>query len=230
MAEIAVRDAARRLRLHPTRVRALLRAGEIAGRKIGARWLVDAASVQRRSASAGAEGRPFSAKRAWGFLMLLSGEAAPWLDRASRSRLAARARRSHIRAVLPRLRRRARAHYFRAGASAIAKIQAAPGLIPSGVSAAARYGASIVAREQVDGYVDEQQLRDLRYRLALEPVEPEAANVVLRVSAFPQALKGRRLAPAAAVAADLAESADQRGQRAGVELAERLRDRATTGR
>src|SRR6266545_2140774 len=55
MSEIAVAEAARRLRLHPTRVRALLRAGELVGRKFGAQWLVDEASAKRRSASAGAE-------------------------------------------------------------------------------------------------------------------------------------------------------------------------------
>jgi excisionase family DNA binding protein len=230
MPDITVAEAARRLRLHPTRVRALLRAGELIGQKLGAHWLVDEASARRRLGSARAEGRPFSAKRAWGFLLLLSGEDAPWLDRASRSRLRARARRSHIRALLPRLRRRASVHHFRASADAIARIQASPALVPSGASAAAHYGASIVARQQIDGYVAEPQLRELSYRLVLEPIEPELANVVLRVSAFPLALKGRSVAPIGVVAVDLAESADQRGQRAGVQLAEELRDRVTTGR
>jgi hypothetical protein len=222
--EIDVRGAAKRLGVHPSRVRALLLSGDLKGRKVGARWLVDqyASDVRALSASV-VDGRAFSPPRAWGLLALLSGDHAPWLDPSARSRLRARLAHGPLQQLLPRLRRRAQVHHFRAGAGALKSIRGAKGFIPSGVSAADAYNAAILAAEQVEGYVDARLLRELRYRLALESVDPPAANVVLRVAAFPAALKGRRIAPPGAVAVDLMESWDQRGRRAGVELAERLR-------
>ena len=223
MADLSVSDAARRLRLHVTRVRALLRAGDLKGRKVGGRWLVDEFGVRARTERSGQDGRPFSARRAWAYLLLLSGEGVPWIDPATRSRLRGRIREGPTERILPRLRRRARVEYFRAGPSALRTIAALEGFVASGVSAADRYEASVVARDQVDGYVREAQLRDARYRLALDPADETQANVILRVSPLRAALHGRKVAPPAAVAVDLMESADQRTRRAGIELAERLR-------
>jgi len=230
MADMSVSDAARRLRLHMTRVRALLRSGDLKGRKVGGRWLVDESSIRARAERSGQDGRPFSVRRAWAYLLLLSGESVPWIDPATRSRLRGRIREETTEQLLPRLRRRARVEHFRAGPSAVKTIMALDGFVASGVSAADHYEASVVARDQVDGYVREAQLRDARYRLALDPADPTNANIVLRVTPLRTALHGRRFAPAAAVAVDLMESADQRTRRAGVELAERLRaDRITAG-
>lgn len=231
MSEVDVSSAARRLRVHPSRVRALLLAGDLKGRKLGGRWLVDAYASEERARSASVDGRAFSPPRAWGLIALLSGDDAPWLDAPARSRLRARLARGRLEQLLPRLRKRSQVHYLRARPAALKQIRAARGFIPSGVSAASVYHAAILAPEQVEGYVSARQLRELQYRLALESVDPPAANVVLRVAAFPRALKGHRVAPAGAVAIDLMDSPDQRGRRAGVELGERLRrDRSKAGR
>lgn len=227
MPEVSVRQAARRLGVHVTRVRALLRAGDLDGRRIGGRWLVDEASANARAQKAVAEGRPFSARRAWAYLLLLTGEQVPWLDRATRSRLRARILRERVEHVLPRLRRRAQVSYFRASLSALLHIAGLPGFVPSGVSAAVRYGASIIARDQLDGYIGERELREASYRLALESVEPSLANIVLRVPRLDAVLRGRGVAPSGAVAVDMMDSPDQCTSRAGIEMAKRLRaDRA----
>lgn len=223
MPEIDVSSAAKRLGVHPSRVRALLASGDLKGRKLGGRWLVDQYASDARARSERVDGRAFSPSRAWGFLVLLSGEQAPWLDLSARSRLRARLADGPVEHLLPRLRRRARVHYLRAGPAALKNIRGAQGFIPSGVSAADAYGAEILAPEHVEGYISDRQLKELRYRLALDSVDPPAANVVLRVGEFPVALKGRRIAPPGAVAVDLMDAPDQRSKRAGMRLAERLR-------
>src|SRR5439155_1427900 len=80
MPEIDVPSAAKRLGVHPSRVRALLVSGDLKGRKLGGRWFVDQYASDVRARSASVDGRAFSPSRAWGFLALLSGEEAPWLD------------------------------------------------------------------------------------------------------------------------------------------------------
>ena len=223
MSELSIAQAAEVLGLNESRVRALAARGDLRARKIGSRWLVDDASVRARRERGASEGRPFSPRVAWAYLLLLSGEPVAWLDAASRSRLRARLRHDPVARVLPRLRRRAEVRHYRAAASALALIESAADLVRSGVSAAGDYGASIRASGQLDGYLTSSRMRKIAYQAALEPVDPREANVVLRVSALPFVLRGRKIAPAGAVAADLLESVDQRTSRAGNELAERLR-------
>ena len=223
MPEISVSDGARKLGLDPSRVRVLLQKGDLRGRKVGARWLLDEESARARGAEAVSEGRPFSPRMAWGYLSLLSGESAPWLDPASRSRLRSRIRHEPVRYVVPRLRSRAHAEYYRASLAAISSLRSQREFVLSGVSAAAEHGASISASEQLEGYIPASQLKRLAYRLALAPVEPASANVILRVSKFPLGLQRRGIASAGVVAIDLLDSHDQRSIRAGNALAERLR-------
>src|SRR5438270_13079842 len=119
MPELDVPSAARRLGVHPSRVRALLQSGDLKGRKLGGRWLVDAYASDARARSASVDGRAYSPPGAWGFLALLSGERAPWLDPSARSRLRARLAEGPVQRLLPRLRRRAKVHHLRAGAAAL---------------------------------------------------------------------------------------------------------------
>src|SRR5437762_11824517 len=85
MPEIDVPSAAKRLGVHPSRVRALLVSGDLKGRKLGGRWLVDQYASDVRARSASVDGRACSPSRAWGFLALLCGEEASWLDPSARS-------------------------------------------------------------------------------------------------------------------------------------------------
>src|SRR5437773_6147804 len=104
MPEIDVPSAAKRLGVHPSRVRALLMSGDLKGRKLGGRWLVDEYASDVRARSQSVEGRAFSPSRAWGYLALLSGDDALWLDPSARSRLRARLAQSPVANLLPRLR------------------------------------------------------------------------------------------------------------------------------
>ena len=216
-------EAAVALGVSRSRVHALLHSGEIRGRKVGMRWLVDETSVRARAGAPRIEGRPLSPRQAWAYLLLLSGEKVPWIDASSRSRLRRRIAGIPVREALPRLRRRAKVHHYRAGSSAVREIAAAPGFVASGVSASSAVNVPLVVRDQAEGYVSERALVDLVYALALSASDPGSSNVVLRVSAYPAALRGRKFAPVAAIAADLLESSDQRVRRAGDQLAERLR-------
>lgn len=223
MADLSVPDAARVLGVNRARVRALLSAGEIRGRKIGARWLVDEESARARADAPRADGRPFSPQHAWAYLLLLSGEDVPWIDAASRSRLRRRIAIAPVRETLPRLRRRGVPHYYRASAAAAKEVVSAHGFIPSGVSAASALELPLVVRDHADGYVSERVLADLTYRLALLPATPASSNIVLRVSSHLAGLRARKVAPVGAVSVDLLESMDQRVRRAGDQLAENLR-------
>src|SRR5437868_5331500 len=131
MADLAVSDAARQLNLRPRRVRALLERGELHGRKIGARWLVESGSVDQRLRQRPSDGRPFSPRVAWAYLLLLSGEPVPRLDAPSRSRLRARIQRYPVLELLSRLRRRAVVHRYVAPANVVARIRNLPDLVLS---------------------------------------------------------------------------------------------------
>lgn len=61
--EISVAEAAQILDVSPRRVRALIDAGRVQARKVGGRWLVDAAALPRPHRS-----RPMAAERAWEIL------------------------------------------------------------------------------------------------------------------------------------------------------------------
>src|SRR5437773_927277 len=143
MPDVDVSAAAHQLDLRPRRVRALLERGEIKGRKIGAHWLVESASVEQRLKQRPGNGRPFSPRIAWAYLLMLSGEAVPWLDPASRSRLRTRVYRDPVAAVLPKLRKRAHVHRYAAPANVVARIRALPDIVLSGGSAAYAYSASL---------------------------------------------------------------------------------------
>ena len=227
---VSVQDAADRLGVHRSRVNALIQAGRLHGRKVGGRWLVDRSSLDEWARSRLSDGRPFSPRRAWGYLLLLSGEPAAWLDRATRSRLRKVAREVPLRDLLPKLRNRGDVQYFRGAPEMLDKIRSLPGFVRSGVSASEDLGANVLVRDAVEGYLPRPRLREAVYRLALEPSDGASANVVLRIPSLAAPLRERLIAPASAVAADLIESADARTSRAGEMLAERLRaDRARSG-
>lgn len=82
-----VREAARRLGVNDSRVRQLLRAGELRGRRLGGSWLIPAEEVARRERREHRSGRPLAPKRAWAVLDLLDGGRAAWLSAPARSQV-----------------------------------------------------------------------------------------------------------------------------------------------
>jgi hypothetical protein len=129
-----------------------------------------------------------------------------------------------MQGLAPRLDGRARVHRFRSHPGEIKHLGREPQLVRSGVSAAAALGFDLVAGSEVDAYLPAAELERIVAGHALEEVEG-GANVILRSvpeSGGWERLEGRRFAPEAAVALDLAEEADARSARAGSEGLKRL--------
>lgn len=72
-------EAARTLGLSFQRVRVLVSAGEMPGRKVAGRWFVDRSAVERRGRNPKLSGRPNSSAHVWGLIALADGESTPWL-------------------------------------------------------------------------------------------------------------------------------------------------------
>jgi hypothetical protein len=219
---ISLVEAASRLGLDPSRVRALASSGKLPAEKLANRWLIDVNAIEQRLARSPHDGRPFEPRRAWALLFLFSGEDAPWLSNMERSKLRAIVRDRDFDEVRPRLRRRAEVRFFVGGERARADLVRAPDFARSGISASEHYSLSLRSSRVIDGYVPRHSGERAIYRHALREVDEREADIVLRLADF-WPLEGRKVAPVAAVAADLLDSLDQRSARAGRELARMLR-------
>lgn len=215
-----MRDVASRLGVSEQRVRALLSDGSLEGSKVAGRWFVDPLSVQRREPRHNKRGRPLSAANAWAVLFALSGENLSWLPPWDRSRLKQKLRRSW-RQWAPRAQNRARNLRLRAHPGELERLRNDSKIVLGGVSAARYHGIDILARDEVEGYIEPRHLPQLvrRYKLS----ESSRPNVVLHVVDDVWPFKrGSRVAPIAAVALDLVESEDARSRRAGMKVLDRL--------
>ena len=219
---VSVSDAARRLGISARRVRALAANGRMPAQKIANRWFVELDRLSERGRSAGVRGRPFSAKHSLGLLYLASGDDAPWLSDYEKWRLRRYAL-PRLVSLLPRIRGRANVHSVRAPESIVKRLASDANFVRSGVSAAEEHRADISGRSVLDGYYSERDFMNLAYRYALQPAPEAAANLIVRGIEDDNVLSGRRYMPMAVVAADLADSADERSKRAGVQLLRRLR-------
>lgn len=210
---LSVPDAARLLRVDPSRVRALLSAGQLAGDKIGGRWLVSDASIRARQEKAPGRGRRLKPANAWAVLALASGAEAPWVSAGDRSRLAALLRQRGFQNLVGRLDERAIAEPYYAHPGVLSALRQDGVLVPAGVHAERDRGPRLLAGDEVDAYVAPSDRARLVGEFALQP--SDEANVVLRV--LPEGLwpfENRRM-PLAAAAVDLAEMPDARARRIG---------------
>ena len=216
----SVPEVAAQLRVNTARVRAMIAADLLDAAKVGKRWVVSAASVERRQRSSFRAGRPLSPRRAWGLLLIASGVRPAWLGPSDVSRLRGRLRADRLRALVPRLRTRALVHSFRAHPSELRRLS--PAVVLAGVSAASAYKVDLVPPNHLlDGYIRRKDLPKLLKRHTLEP--SSRPNVVLRAVEGPWPFEqGATVAPVAVVAADLLESDDARERRAGDQLLGRL--------
>lgn len=210
---LAPADAAVELGVSVRRVYDLIASGRLRAERIGRRLLVDQAAVDAWDRVRSPGGQPFSPRRAWGLLLLADDEPAPWLDPVSRSKLRAVLRVRDLRELRSRLERRADRHAFRAHPSDLRQLASEAGVMRSGVSAARDVGVDLVASDFLDAYVPGPQFDRLVRRYRLRPSRDP--NVILR--RLPDVAFGwgsRAVAPAAAVAIDLAEESDPRSQEA----------------
>lgn len=227
---ISVSEAAQRLRVDPSRVRAMIRSGQLEAQKLADIWIIDPASLERREVAKPPRGRPFSARNAWALLLMEDGskecplkqsklakELSPWAF----SRARARAKNLDMPSLAPRLRCRAYVERLRAHPSDLERIESEPHVVRAGVSAARDHGIDIVAPGEIELYIQAKRQSTLKRKYHLEP--SSRPNVILRVVdepwPFPSSCK---VAPPAVVALDLLETDDEESQHAAKELLAQL--------
>jgi excisionase family DNA binding protein len=216
---VDVEEAARRLGVATSRVRALIASGGLRADKLGGRWLVEWDSVLARERAQAAAGRPLTARNAWALLSMASGELPPGLDVHARWRIGQSLDRHRLADLESRLERRARVHYLWALPGELRPLRAGQDVVLSGSSAAGELNLELLAPDTVDAYVPARSLEGLTGEHGLEPVAASEANVILRsVPDDAWVLDGRRIAPRAAVGLDLAAYPDSRSARIGAEL------------
>lgn len=222
---VSIAEAARLLKLSPARVRLLASRGDIPATKVADRWIVELDAVEQRRRERPPGGRRFTPQNAWGALILASGED-PKLDPVARSRLKRALLLEGLSGLSPRLRERAEVLPYRSHPGEIPYVFEDAALMRSGISAAGSVGSELLAGREVDGYVSAGEHRDFLSRHALSPARDANANVRLRVvpddawSNFD--LRGRLIAPRAAVALDLAGERDPRSQTAGKKILQEI--------
>jgi hypothetical protein len=220
----AVSDVARELGVNESRVRALIAADQLDAAKIGGRWLVDSAAVAQRKREPSSPGRPLSPRNAWALLLAASQEelvdgidpVAQWRIRQSLAHIG-------LHGLRGRLGGRGRPSMFQALPGELRALRERQELVFSGSSAAGAHQLELVAPDAIDAYVPASRLEPLIKDHALGPASATSANVILR--AVPDdawLLAGRRVAPIAAVALDLATYPDPRSSRVGIALLDRF--------
>jgi hypothetical protein len=191
--------------------------GRLPAVKVGGRWLIERAEVERRSRQEPLKGRPLAAHNAWALLALASGEDPEGVDPSVRSRMRKALSLEGMEELGPRLARRAESHHFDAHRGEIPYVVEDPRFVPSGVSAAGAHGLDLVSGAEADGYVRAGALEKF---VANHAVRPAARGSNLHLRAVPDRawhfLEGARVAPIAAVALDLAEDSDPRSAEIGL--------------
>jgi hypothetical protein len=221
---VAVEDAARQLGLDSSRVRALIASGHLRADKVAGRWLVDWESVLARERAQNAPGRPLTARNAWALLLLASGEAIPSsVDANTQWRLRQTLRSHRLADLDSRLGRRAEVHHLWALPGELRRLRVGRDVALTGSSAAGELNLGLLAPDAIDAYVPAGRIAALVHEHGLNSVAASEANVILRAEPDGDwVLAGRRTAPSAAVALDLAAYPDARSARVGSETLARL--------
>ncbi|MGE9781890.1 helix-turn-helix domain-containing protein [Janibacter sp. G368] len=225
--EVGVGEVARRLGVSESRVRQMLRAGVLAGRRIGRVWVVPSNEVARLERGPRRAGRPLAPGRAWAVLDLLDHGSAPWLPGVARSQV--RAYLTHLGEPDPLewaslLRQRSRVHRVFAHPAALPRLERAGGVLTAGPAEASRRGFDLVAvgNWPREVYVDERVWSAIAEQLALREAWEPNLTVRVPVGASPFADHGH--VGDVALAADLLEAAEPRAVTVGAAyLNERLR-------
>jgi len=221
---VSVPEAARELRLNPSRVRSLIVDGSLRADKIAGRWLVHSESVAERQREPVPSGRPMAARNAWAMLLAASGEPFPeGIDPAVRWRLRQALTHQGLVAVRGRLGRRAEVERFWALPGELRALHMSKDIVLTGSSAAGALGLPLAAPDTIDAYIRASRLDELVDEHGLDDVDEVGQdNVVLRI--VPDEawlLDERRAAPIAAVALDLSFYPDSRSARVGHDLLKR---------
>lgn len=193
----------------------------LVGHQIGREWAIERRSLENLGRHRGLVGRPWRALSAWAVLAIANGDSSG-LSPLDRSRARRRLAEHSLAGLAARLGARAELRRFYGHPSVLEALAVEPDIVRSGVSAAAEYGADIVASGFLEAYVPEERVLALVRQYGLDP-DAERPNIVLRVvgdSVWPFTPE-MDVAPRPVVAVDLLEADDQRSRRAGAELAQR---------
>lgn len=230
--EIEVKEASRRLGINDSRVRQLLRAGDLRGRHVGNSWLILAEDVARLERSSRRPGRPLAPKRAWAMIDLLEGGGARWLSDSARSQV--RNRLENLDEPGPNgwialLRGRSRVLDVVGHPAALDRLRRADGVRVAGAVAGRGFDLVALADPVPECYLPEERWDQLASSLALhESLEP---NVRIRIPRevwpFSEPVDS---VPDAALAADLLESPEPRSVSAGAERLNQLLEEWQRGR
>ncbi len=218
---LSVGDAAARLGVVPSRVRALAEAGQLHGRKVGRQWVFAAADVDRCASRRRVAGRPLSAAGSLGLLFELSGQSADWLDRVGRWKVLHSQAANDPDLLLARSAGRAERIERRAHPSDLPRILSESGVVRSGISAAADHGIDLVAAGSIEVYVDQARATELVRQYSL--VSSDEPNVILHAVGFAGALRDREVMPLGVAIVDLLESGEPRAVAAARRAWKRLR-------
>jgi excisionase family DNA binding protein len=165
MSELTVQEAAERLQVHQSRVRGLIGAGTLSGRRVGRQWLVTTEDVERQEAltRAGVRSRSMSARTAWAAGALVDGQATEWLADSERSRLAARLRGAEGTAIFQRwlAKRHSSVTRYRIADTDIAAFLNETDVVATGLTAARSHGVRLGSTNEAEVYVDDRRLQVL---------------------------------------------------------------------
>lgn len=225
---VPVSEAADRLGVNLSRVRAMIRSGALDAQKLGDRWFVDPASLDRRKSARLPKGRPFSPKNAWALLLKSEGgevrgqtKILKELSPSALSRVRSRLKGWSIGSLAPRLRGRARVQRLKAHPGDLPGIESDPWVVRGGASAAREYGIDLVAPGEIEIYVQAGKLGELKRKYFLEA--SSKPNVILHVVEEPWPFPAScRTVPAVVAALDLLEADDETSRYAGREFLSRL--------
>ena len=217
--EIEVKEASRRLGVNDSRVRKMLRAGSLRGRRVGNSWVVLVDDVARLENNRARAGRPLTARRAWAVLDLLDSGRAPWLPDSARSQV-----RSHLERLnqpgpevwRSLLRNRSHVVHALAHPAALKRLADMDGVGRAGASEAAERGFDLVAlgASVPEFYVEASAWPQIARSLAIRESR-SGPNVVIRVPHDAWPFSDEAKVSDAALAADLLESAEPRAVSAG---------------
>jgi excisionase family DNA binding protein len=214
---LSVSEIANELGLSERRVRALLKAGQLRGERVGRSWLVSRHAVEQFRRRPRQRGRQLNARNAWALLALLAGEKPHSVRPDALSRLRRYARDPNwLLNVIAHSEPRSDVFSLWLRNEDLPKLAEYP-LIHSGLSAehALSYMDLIRRREEpLDVYASSAVVRQIVGRFAPEE-NVDDPNVILRVPkhALPSSEGGE--APRSVVAADLLDHEDARVRRAG---------------
>ena len=203
-------EVAERMGISDRRVRALLAAGQLAGRQVAGRWLVEEADLPRSQAI----DRPRSPRMAWALLGLLSGDEPDDVAPSERVRLRQKRQQLLDDADAPRLlrswlRRRAERRQLSIAARDLDELRSDARVLLSGISDPR---SELSAAGEVELYVARSELEALVRDYLLSALG--RPNVIVHVTDRTLPV----VAPVGLVVADLADLDRPREDKRAVEL------------